>query len=86
MVYFLPKSNSTDMENNINGEKDVKFLPLIAIQDASYSCPISFILDVQNAKSAGMTARGLRMKQVLARNTIRTIFEPERRKIESHEA
>jgi len=39
MVYFLPKSNSTDMENNINGEKDVKFLPLIVIQDASYPVP-----------------------------------------------
>jgi hypothetical protein len=36
IVFFLPKSNSTDMKNKTEGEKNVKFLPLIAIQDAAY--------------------------------------------------
>ena len=35
IVYFLPKSNSTEMEIT-NRKKDVEFLPLIAIQEAAY--------------------------------------------------
>jgi hypothetical protein len=50
IVFFLPKSNSTEMENKTNREKNVKFLSLIAIQDAAY-LPDKFYLAMCNILS-----------------------------------